>query len=32
VKCTVELRLCIATDPTAAGQCADTARACLQLP
>jgi hypothetical protein len=32
VKCTIELRLCIAIDFTAAPQCADTARVCLQLP
>jgi hypothetical protein len=32
VKCTIELRLCIAIDLTAAAQCADTARVCLQLP
>lgn len=32
VRCTVELRLCIALDITAAAQCADTARTCLQLP
>jgi hypothetical protein len=32
VKCTIELRLCIAIDPISAGQCADDARICLQLP
>jgi hypothetical protein len=32
VKCTVELRICVYKDPSAAVQCADTARACLQQP
>jgi hypothetical protein len=32
VKCTVELRICVAKDRTAAVQCAETARACLQQP
>jgi hypothetical protein len=32
VKCTVELRICVYKDPSAAVQCADTARACLQVP
>lgn len=32
LKCTIELQLCVATDPSAAGQCGDTARACLQAP
>ncbi|HEX5658171.1 MAG TPA: hypothetical protein VFX59_13295 [Polyangiales bacterium] len=32
LKCTIELRLCVAIDLSAAFQCADTARLCLQLP
>jgi hypothetical protein len=32
LRCTIELQLCVATDPSAAGQCGVTARLCLQLP
>jgi hypothetical protein len=32
LRCTIELRLCLYKDPSAATECGDAARACLKLP